>query len=154
MIEIITATTNEEYTAARKLFSEYATWLNIDLSFQAFEEELIHLKEMYNTPFGAIILARNETDFIGCVAVRKKEEGIAELKRMFVQPSFQKNGLGNILLNKALEEAKTMGYKKIWLDTLDNMLPAIKLYKNAGFYEIPAYYFNPQKNAVFFEKIL
>lgn len=154
MIKIITAVTNKEYEAAATLFSEYATWLNIDLSFQAFEEELLQLKEMYHTPFGIIFLARNETNFIGCVAVRKKEDSIAELKRMYVQPSFQRSGLGNLLLNKALEEAKAMGYKKIWLDTLDNMLSAIKLYKNAGFYEIPAYYFNPEKNAVFFEKLL
>lgn len=154
MIEIIIANTNEEYEAAAKLFKEYAIWLNIDLSFQSFEKELLQLKQMYQQPEGAIVLAKKENDFIGCVAVRKKEEGIAELKRMYVQPAFQKKRLGVQLLNKALETAVGMGYKKIWLDTLDNMHPAIKLYENAGFYKIPAYYFNPEKNAVFFEKVL
>jgi ribosomal protein S18 acetylase RimI-like enzyme len=154
MIEIITATTNKEYEIASKLFQEYATWLNIDLSFQSFEEELLQLNEMYTQPQGVILLAKYETAFIGCVAVRQKKPFIGELKRMYVQPAFQQKKVGVSLLNKALDCAKDMGYKKIWLDTLDTMLPAINLYKQAGFYEIDPYYFNPEKNAVFFEKEL
>ena len=103
MVEIMTACTNKEYEAARLLFREYATWLNIDLSFQSFEEELLQLKEMYSIPVGAIFLAKNETSFVGCVAIRKKEEGIAELKRMYVQPSFQQGGVGTKLLHVALQ---------------------------------------------------
>jgi putative acetyltransferase len=154
MISLAIANTNEEYKSAATLFKEYAVWLNIDLSFQHFEEELTTLKEMYGPPHGAIILAKKENEHIGCVAIRQKENGIAELKRMYVQPIFQQQGVGVLLLNNALEIATTLGYKKIWLDTLNDMYPAIKLYKNAGFYEIPAYYFNPEPNAIFFEKIL
>jgi putative acetyltransferase len=154
MPNIIEATTTIEYEAAALLFQEYATWLNIDLSFQNFEAELKLLKEMYAFPRGVILLAKIENDFVGCVAVRKKENEIAELKRMYIKPAHQTKGIATLLLEKSLVIAAALGYKKIRLDTLDNMTPAINLYKKNGFYEIEPYYFNPEKNAVFFEKML
>jgi putative acetyltransferase len=154
MIEIIIANNENEYTQAAILFKEYAAWLNIDLSFQQFDEELLQLTEMYCFPNGAILLSKNENTFTGCVAVRKKENGIAELKRMFIKEDYRKEGIGALLLQKALELAKELHYIKIRLDTLDTMTPAINLYKKYGFYEIEPYYFNPEKNAVFFEKLL
>ncbi len=154
MFKIITVQTETEYAAASALFKEYAEWLNIDLSFQNFEEELLQLKEMYSEPTGAIFLLQQENEFIGCVAIRKKGEGIAELKRMYIQPTIRKTGGGTMLLEKALAEATRLGYKLIRLDTLANMAPAINLYKKNGFYEIDPYYFNPEENAVFFERKL
>ena len=154
MFKIVTVNTETEYAAASALFKEYAEWLNIDLSFQNFEEELLQLKEMYSEPTGAIFLLQQDKEFIGCVAIRKKEDGIAELKRMYIQPATRKSGGGTLLLEKALSAAKTFGYKLIRLDTLATMTPAINLYKKHGFYEIPAYYFNPEENAVFFERAL
>lgn len=154
MIKIVIANNENEYQAAGILFKEYAVWLNIDLGFQKFDEELLHLKEMYSFPNGAIVLCKSENTFIGCVAVRKKEEGIAELKRMFIKEGYRKEGVGALLLQKALELTIELHYKKIRLDTLDTMTSAINLYKKYGFYEIEPYYFNPEKNALFFEKIL
>ena len=146
--------TEAEYDAAISLFRQYAAWLNIDLGFQHFEEELVSLKNMYGAPFGGIILCKNGSGYAGCIAIRKIDVDIAELKRMYVRPEFQQLGIGNALLQDALTLAKKYHYKKIRLDTLSNMTPAINLYKRNGFYEIPAYYFNPEKTAVFFEKIL
>ncbi len=154
MFKIITVNTEVEYAEASSLFKEYAEWLNIDLSFQNFEEELLQLKEMYSEPTGGIFLLQHENEFIGCVAIRKKEEGIAELKRMYIKPTTRKSGGGTMLLEKALAEATLLGYKLIRLDTLANMTLAINLYKKNGFYEIAPYYFNPEKNAVFFERKL
>ena len=154
MFKIITVKAETEYVAASALFKEYAEWLNIDLSFQNFEEELLQLKEMYSEPHGAIFLLVEENEYTGCVAIRKKEKDIAELKRMYIQPACRKSGSGSLLLSTALNKAIQLGYKKIRLDTLATMIPAINLYKKAGFYEIDPYYFNPEKNAVFFEKML
>jgi putative acetyltransferase len=154
MFKIITVHTEAEYSAASVLFKEYAEWLNIDLSFQNFEEELLQLKEMYSEPDGAIFLLQQDNDFIGCVAIRKKENGIAELKRMYIKPNTRNSGGGTLLLEKALASARMLDYNRIRLDTLADMTPAINLYKKHGFYEIEPYYFNPEKNAVFFEKKL
>jgi len=145
-------TTTEEYAAAADLFKEYAAWLNIDLSFQSFEKELAALKQMYNAADGGIILCKEDNDYIACVAIRRQQENIAELKRMYVQPLHQHKGIGKALLEHALALAKTCGYTLIRLDTLNTMAPAMNLYKRNGFYEIPPYYFNPQQTAVYFER--
>jgi len=154
MTEILYVQTDAEYDVAAKLFMEYAAWLGIDLSFQHFDKELSSLKEIYKEPFGGIILCRHNDLFIGCVALRKHQENIAELKRMYVQPSAQQKGIGTVLLKEAIGFATKLGYKKIRLDTLDSMEPAMLLYKRNGFKNIPAYYYNPEKNAVYFEKDL
>ena len=142
---------DEAYKAAAQLFKEYAAWLNIDLGFQHFDDELKDLKTMYNTNDGGIILCKENNDFIACVAVRRCAKNIAELKRMYVQPAHQHKGIGKTLLEKAIALAKECKYEFIRLDTLNHMTPAINLYKKYGFYEIPAYYHNPVSGAVYFE---
>ncbi|WP_462254869.1 GNAT family N-acetyltransferase [Ferruginibacter sp.] len=154
MPDYILVQTDEEYDAAIKLFKEYAEWLNIDLGFQHFNEELKNLKTMYNSTNGGIILCKEKDDFIACVAIRKISKDIAELKRMFVKPAHQHKGVGKILLEKAITLAVNCNYKYIRLDTLNHMTPAINLYKKYGFYEIEAYYNNPVSTAVYFEKKL
>jgi putative acetyltransferase len=153
-MKIIIAHSDEEYKTAAILFQEYAAWLNIDLSFQKFDDELLHLKAMYNFPSGAIFLSKENKIFTGCVAIRKIDTETAELKRMFIRDIYRGKGVASSLLQNAIEKAIQLGYKKIRLDTLDNMIPAINLYKKNGFYEIEPYYFNPEKNAIFFEKVL
>lgn len=154
MVELRYVQSKEEYAVASELFKEYAAWLNIDLGFQKFDEELAELSKMYGPPYGCIILAKDDAGFFGCIAVRKTNAETSEIKRMYVKPQARHKGTGTLLLNAALGFAKQAGYSKIQLDTLNNMLPAITLYKKSGFYEIPAYYFNPEPTAVYFEKKL
>lgn len=154
MVELTYVQTKDHYVVASELFEEYAEWLNIDLSFQKFEAELSELSRMYGAPTGCIILARESQEYIGCIAVRKIGADTAEIKRMYVKPLSQQSGTGTLLLNEAVEFAMKAGYARIQLDTLNSMLPAIRLYEKAGFYRIPAYYFNPEPTAVYFEKII
>jgi len=151
MADYLIAYTDEDYKIASELFKEYAAWLNIDLSFQHFEEELTILKQMYIQPEGGIVLCKLNNECIGCVGVRKIDSNTAELKRMFIKPAFQKKGAGKMLLQKAVELAQSLNYNTIRLDTLNHMTAAISLYKNYGFYEIAAYYHNPNETAVYFE---
>ena len=151
MADYLIAETNEDYKIAAILFKAYAAWLNVDLSFQHFDEELTELKTMYGAPCAGLILCKQEDEFIGCVGIRKIDSSVAELKRMFIKPAFQKQGMGKELLQRAVELAQALNYKAIRLDTLNYMIPAINLYKKYGFYEIPAYYNNPNETAVYFE---
>ncbi|MBK8522495.1 MAG: GNAT family N-acetyltransferase [Chitinophagaceae bacterium] len=152
MINYERADTDEAYKNAALLFKAYASWLNIDLGFQHFDKELKEIKVMYGEPGGGIILCKTMDEYIGCAGIRKIDSNTAELKRMFIKPAWQKLGIGKTLLEKAVELARELNYTTIRLDTLNYMTPAIKLYKNYGFYEIPAYYNNPNATAVYFEK--
>jgi GNAT superfamily N-acetyltransferase len=106
---------------------------------------------MYNPKDGGIILCKENTQFVACVALRRIDATTCELKRMYVQPGQQGKGIGKTLLEKSLQLAKDCSYFFMRLDTLNDMLPAISLYKAKGFYEIPAYYYNPDERAVFYE---
>ncbi|MDB5202131.1 MAG: N-acetyltransferase [Ferruginibacter sp.] len=154
MAEFILVNTKEEYHAAALLFREYADWLGIDLSFQHFEEELTALEQMYALPDGGILLCKNGAEFIGCVGIRRIDENNAELKRMYLKQSHQKKGLGSLMLSEAEKLARDLGYWNIRLDTLNTMLPAMKLYERHGYKITEPYYFNPNETAVYFEKSL
>ncbi|MDF9795887.1 putative acetyltransferase [Catalinimonas alkaloidigena] len=152
-IQITEASSEEDYTLGRLLFMQYAEHLGFPLDFQKFEDELAHLQSMYARPKGVLLLAKQDDgQTLGCVAVRPLEPKVAELKRMYVTEQCRGNGAGKKLLQSALAISKTLGYDLIRLDTLSSMLPAIHLYREAGFYEIPAYCYNPFDNAMFFEK--
>ena len=113
------------------------------------------IQYQYGPPEGALILATNSNwGVIGCVGIRKLEDSICELKRMYVSSGNRGFGIGKSLIQHAFTRAYGMGYSKMRLDTLPSMSPAIHLYKSLEFYEIQAYRYNPVEGTVYFEKIL
>lgn len=155
MVTFKKATTTKEYEIAKGLFKKYAEDLRLDLSFQSFDSELEHLENQYGAPEGTLFLIfSNETRAIGCFGIRKFNGNVCELKRMFLEQAYRGKGLGGQMMEKAILEAKKLGYEKIRLDSLRSMKPAIALYKGFGFKEVEAYRFNPMEDAVYFEKDL
>jgi ribosomal protein S18 acetylase RimI-like enzyme len=151
MPEYLLAATETEFSAAARLFTEYAAGLAIDLGFQHFEEELKNLDRMYARTDGGILLCKNEGDFVACAAIRRFSDEACELKRMFVQPAHRQRGIGEHLMQRSVELAVQCGYSRIMLDTLDHMKAAIGLYKKFGFVQTEPYYHNPIESAVYFE---
>jgi len=151
MIEILKVTADDKANLdqIRSLFREYANWLNVDLSFQQFEDEMLHLPGAYAAPTGALFLAKSDGKIAGCVAIRQFDNTTAEMKRLFVRDAFKGHGVGKALAAHAIEESKKLGYKRILLDTLAHMRPAIELYTSLGFQPIAAYYDNPISSAVY-----
>jgi ribosomal protein S18 acetylase RimI-like enzyme len=146
--------TNEEITEAKELIIEYIKWLNQDLAFQNIEDELINFPKKYEEPNGAFIIAKDNDKVIGCVGLKKLDGNICEMKRLFVNDIYRGKGIGKRLVEKIMEEAKDKDYKKMRLDTLKTMESALKIYYKNNFYEIEAYYNNPNKDVVYIEKIL
>src|SRR5512140_3756610 len=103
MSEIIRANSPELYDAGRKLFLEYQAFLGIDLCFQGFSKELEALATMYGSPAGALLLAMDKGEYVGCIGLRDLGEGVGEMKRMFVRPSHQGKGIGRCLLDSFLQ---------------------------------------------------
>jgi carbonic anhydrase len=135
--------------AARTLFREYAAALGFDLGFQDFDKELEGLPGEYAPPSGRMYLVLVDGSLAGCAALRAMEEGICEMKRMYVRPGFRGLGLGRKLALTCIEEARAIGYRTMRLDTIATMAEAIALYHSLGFVEIPPYRFNPVPGAVY-----
>jgi len=149
---IVSAETAEQIEQARHLFREYQSWLEIDLCFQNFEKELAGLPGDYAQSAGRLLLAYEESQLAGCVALRKIDERICEMKRLFLRVEFRGHGLGRRLIETIIREAKQIGYERMRLDTLPpKMNDAIDLYRTYGFKEIASYYDNPVPGAIFME---
>ena len=76
------------------------------------------------------------------------------MKRLFVYDKFRGHQLGLLLSKELLKVSKELGYQKMRLDTIPRLKNAMQLYFLLGFYVIPKYYNNPDKNVVYFEKKL
>jgi putative acetyltransferase len=150
-IEIVPATTTAQYADATALILEYSQWLNFDLAFQLFDQEMASLSIMYNQSNGGLFVAYLDGAPVGVIGLRRLSETEGEVKRMFVQDRARGNGIGKMLLEKCIDVARALKYQSIKLDTTDFMKFAIKLYTDHGFREIPAYRYNPQEGARYFE---
>jgi putative acetyltransferase len=136
----------------RALFFEYAGSLGFSLCFQGFDEELRALPGMYAPPRGRLLLAIEDDRPAGCVGLHPWDGDAAEMKRLYVRPAFRGRGLGRILAEAALAEARSIGYRSIRLDTIASLMQsAIALYRELGFREIPPYRSNPIPGALYLE---
>ena len=106
MTTIVQAGDADAVAQARELFCEYAAELQLDLCFQNFEAELAGLPGAYAPPEGRLLLALYMGQPAGCVALRKFEDGVCEMKRLFVRPAFRGQGIGRALARRVIEEAR------------------------------------------------
>jgi ribosomal protein S18 acetylase RimI-like enzyme len=88
------------------------------------------------------------------VALRKLEDGIGEMKRLWVRPAFRGTRLGRRLVEAVLAEARAAGYRAVRLDTLPSMRAAQVLYVSLGFVDIPPYNDHPIEGTRFMELLL
>lgn len=143
-----------ELAAVRQLFTEYAAWVGVDLSFQGFDAELAGLPGDYAPPTGALFLARVEGRLAGCVAVHAWRDGACEMKRLFVRDGFRGAGCGRALVERVIAWARASGFRRILLDTLPAMEQAQRMYERFGFRETAPYRDNPVPGARFLELML
>ena len=121
------------------------------LALQDYASEAGRLRALYGPPGGRLYLLRCDGEAAGCIALKKIEDGIGELKRLYIRPMFQGKGFANLLMDRLLEEARAIGYRYLRLDTLRNLQSARALYARYGFRPIPRYNDNPAPQAIFLQ---
>jgi len=121
--------------------------------FQNFDGELAELPGKYAPPAGRLLLATDDDNQpAGCIALRKLGPQVCEMKRLFVRPAYRGQGVGKVLVDKVIDEARNIGYTYMRLDTLPGLMDtAIALYRSLGFVEIAAYSADPVEGAQFME---
>lgn len=152
---------DEDLAAVARLFREYQISIGTDLCFQGFEEELKTLPGAYAPPRGEILMARAGRATAGVVALRPlpnyegaANDGVCEMKRLYVRPAFRAAKLGRLLSERVIAESRRLGYRRLVLDTLKDMTAAQALYRTLGFSEIDAYYENPLEGVRYFQLAL
>ncbi len=155
MLKIKEVRDKNEELIALSLIKEYIYSLPFDLEFQEIDKELKEFPGEYSNSFGGtILLSYIDNTPVGVVALRKIDDTICEMKRLYVKSKARGKGIGKYLSLALMERAKELGYKKMRLDTLSSMTSAVSLYKSLGFYEIPPYRYNPLPSALFMEIVL
>jgi GNAT superfamily N-acetyltransferase len=158
MVTISEAVSAEDIDTARALLREYAAYLNESVGsehicLESYEKEMASLPAPYQEPTGVILLAEADGEPAGVVALKPlapvrsaamqaayPDERAGELKRLWVRPGFRGQRIGELLLQRVLDEARKRGYTALYLDTAPSLMPAaVRIYTALGFTEVEPY---------------
>ncbi|HEY6694833.1 MAG TPA: GNAT family N-acetyltransferase [Solirubrobacteraceae bacterium] len=90
-------------------------------------------------PDGVFVVLEDECRAVAGGGVRRLDDGVAEIKRMFVVPSARGAGHGRRLLDALEDAARDLGYRRVRLDTAPSMTTAMEMYRRSGYRDIPDY---------------
>lgn len=108
--------------------------------------------ETYRAPHGTFLIAWSDDLPIGCVSLRRLDAETGEVKRLWVSPDARGQGLARRLMRAIEAEARTLGYKRLKLDTNAALPEAIALYRADGWTETAPY--SPFPSTHWFAKTL
>src|SRR6185503_2420324 len=160
-VEIAPPRSPADHEAIKALFREYAQSLGFSLAYQDFDSELADFPGKYAAPDGALLLARVGEQAAGTVALRKLDDNICEMKRLYVKPEFRGRrtadgrSIGRALAEDIVAIGRDRGYQRLRLDTIGGkMRQALSLYRSMGFVEIAPYYASPIPDTAYLELVL
>ncbi len=132
--------------AVAALMVEYMTWAHGRLreEFEVYDPPadpaLVRSSlEAYRRPEAVILLAEYAGRAVGVGALRRLEDGVVEIKRMYVVPEARSRHIGSAILDRLIGEAHAIGARVLRLDTCRFMTDAQRLYGSRGFLECGAY---------------
>ena len=106
---------------------------NAHLYTGPWEEDFDDIEGIYLANRGEFIVGIIDGKIIAMGGLRKKTDDIVELRRMQVDPAFQRKGYGQIILDFLEKRAKELGYKIIELDTSIRQVSAQRFYEKNGY---------------------
>ena len=109
---------------------EYGMGLLNDIEMAEF---LVHFIQQQNPDKERIWMAEMDGQMVGTIIVFQEKPGIAHVRTLILHPSVRGRGLGRTLLQEAVNFCREVGYKKINLETFDELLAALHLYETFGF---------------------
>jgi GNAT superfamily N-acetyltransferase len=94
-------------------------------------------------PDGAYLVGYEGAEAVAGGGLRRIDDGVAEIKRMFVRPGARSRGVARALLEALEQTARELGYERIRLDTGPKQVHGLALYRSAGYVDVPPYNDNP-----------
>lgn len=150
-MQVVQATTSQDWVEVERLIRDYLDGLPFEVDFQDVGAELADLPGVYGPPDGAALLVRlGDGRFVGVAGVRRFDQRDAELKRMYLEPAARGRGAGRLLAEVSISVARSLGYRRLLLDTVARLRTAIAIYETLGFVEIDPYRHNPLEDARYF----
>ncbi len=149
MIKIFHANSPKKLEQVRDLFLGFVSWYRSNypddrdfienyLDNRSFSEEVSSLPGRLCTPGRKASIAYYNGKPAGCAALKEKNLGTCELKRLFVSPLFRNRGVGRALADAAIREARMIGYSSILVSSTIQETEAQGLFKTLGFKDTAA----------------
>lgn len=134
----------DDIRTCEELFREYGAWssgqLSRDCGIGLTDEELESAHGMFRAelpkllgPQGRLCLATVGGIAAGVGALKPVSSEVGELKRMFVRPEHRRMGVGRLILERLISDARQIGYRQMRLETMTYMAEAHSLYRSIGF---------------------
>lgn len=105
-----------------------------------YDDSLNRMYEFYSGGNSTYFIAENENGIVGGGGVYPTEglpADTCELVKMYILPEARGKGVGKLLLNNCFEFAKEQGYKKMYLETMNELKQAVNMYEKTGFTLLP-----------------
>lgn len=115
--------------------SEYE--LNFDIEAMAASD--LHDRSKFFPPTGRFYVVRREERYVGVGCLKRLTPAVAEIQRMYIQPSARELGAGRLLVERLLSDARAMQFKAVRLESLRALSVAHALYRSIGFKQIDPY---------------
>src|SRR5437870_2411593 len=147
MADVRDAQLPRDLDAVGRLWLDYLTWGNDELEArhgfrlpveEAVERDVATIAK-FQPPDGRLLVAFENDVAIGTACMRRIGADTCEIKRMWVDPSSRRGGIGRAMLDRLIAQARTVGYARIRLDSPEFMTAAHGLYRTGGFSDIDAY---------------
>ncbi len=146
-IELLAVEDSATREAARELIAEYLRWIasvaaeRYGLSFDvdAMVTSDIEDRSKFYPPSGRFYVIRRDDASVGVGCLKRIAPSVAEIQRMYVRSQARGLGLGRLLLQRLLSDARAIGYEAVRLESLRFLSAAHALYKSVGFAEITPY---------------
>ncbi|PSG88455.1 GNAT family N-acetyltransferase [Aurantibacter aestuarii] len=134
---IIREITAEDNTQIEKVIRDCFPEFGLPLEGTAYADP--ETKQMFESYSGAnetyFVVVKDE-DVLGGAGIKPLaglEESVCELQKMYFSPKVRGLGFGKLLFQKCLDEAKRLGYKQVYIETIPQLEAAIHVYKSFGF---------------------
>jgi GNAT superfamily N-acetyltransferase len=135
--------TDPEVLPASQLLAEMRVELNdVYDSFNRLDNPPLVPDELRG-PDGAYLVGYEDAEAVAGGGVRRLDDGVAEIKRMFVRPAARSRGVARALLEALEQTARELGHERIRLDTGPKQVHGLALYRSAGYVDVPPYNDNP-----------
>lgn len=139
----------DDTEAVFDIWREFIATAPVDLTYQGNDAEFTTLPGKYAAPGGGVLLADRGGDIVGCIAFRRVDADLCEMKRLYVRPEARGLQLGHMLVARLIQETRSAGYREIRLDVMAKSQAARRLYAEFGFAPAEPVSFNPVPGASF-----
>lgn len=135
----ITVSPMRDAADARAFYSLNEEWITLYFALEETDRAvMVDPQGAIVAQGGSVLIARDGEERIGCVALLPRGDGVAELAKMSVSPSRRGAGVGRMLINAAIDTARSSGLRRLVLESNSSLTAAVRMYESAGFRHVPA----------------